>query len=118
MNNSDGFKAMQFALSDNESLSQGNEDFVNMNDVEAFEKALFHDPLSDQIISQVDSISSSLSDKKLEFEKLLKTAADTTKPEDILAATRSLSEYSLHTSMVAKAAGKSSQAIEKLTNLH
>jgi type III secretion system YscI/HrpB-like protein len=87
-------------------------------DVTEFEKSLFEDPFADGIISHVDTISSSLADKKLTFEQDLAKAAKTADSNDILAATRSLSEYSLQTALLTKIASKASSAIDKLTNLH
>ena len=88
-------------------------------DVAFFESQLAAkpDPLGKDIISSADSLSNSLNDKKMEFESALKRASATADPNDVLAAARSLSEYSIQTSIVAKAAGKSSQAVDKVTNL-
>ena len=89
----------------------------DLNDVHAFEKALFHDPFAENVFSKIESVSGSLSEMKVDFEKSLKKAADSAQPSDILDSMRKLSEYTLQTSMIAKAAGKTSQAVEKLTNL-
>jgi type III secretion system YscI/HrpB-like protein len=102
----------------NSSNNLGDDENASPKDVMEFEKALFEDPFADGIISHVDSISSSLADKKLAFEQDLAKASKTAEAKDILEATRSLSEYSLQTSLVAKIASKTSSAIDKLTNLH
>lgn len=89
---------------------------ADSNDVHLFENSLYHDPLANKIIGQVDNISNSLAEKKLEFEKLLKKAADSSDAKDILNATRALSEYSLQTTIITKVASKSSQSLQKLTS--
>ena len=92
-------------------------EYHRQDDINEFEKYLYFDPIGDQIFGQVDQISNNLAEKKIEFEKSLKKAAETAKSSDIIEATRNLAEYSLHTTMVSKVASKTSQAIEKLTNL-
>lgn len=93
-------------------------DSPDPNDVHAFENALFQDPFADSVFAKIETFSGSLSDMKVDFEKSLKKAADSAEPADILDSMRKLSDYTLQTTMVAKAAGKTSQAIDKLTNLH
>ena len=84
------------------------------DDVHTFQSALYDDPVANKIIGQVDHISNSIAEKKLMFEKSLKKATETHDPADMINTARALSEYSLHTSIVTKAAQKSSQAIQKL----
>lgn len=88
------------------------------SDMEQFDAFLHSDPQSQSVFKSVDFISNQLSEKKIDFEIQLNKAVKTAEAKDILAATRSLSDYSLHTAMIAKVAGKTSQAIDKLTNLH
>ena len=108
----------EFVLKEtDEQVQKLESEFSRRDDISEFEKALFNDPIGDQIIGQVDNLSNSLAEKKLEFEKSLKKAAETAESSDIIEATRNLAEYSLHTTMISKIASKTSQAIEKLTNL-
>lgn len=100
-----------------EAVDMGAAGNADPNDVRAFENALHDDPFADGIMAKVDSVSGSLAETKVEFEKSLKLAAETSDPTHILESMRMLSEYTLQTSMVAKAAGKTSQAVDKLTNL-
>ncbi len=91
---------------------------LDNGDVHAFENALHSDPLAESVFGKVDHVSNSLAGKKVEFEHALKKAADTSNPADITNSMRIMSEYALQTAMVAKIAGKTSQSIDKLTNLH
>lgn len=92
---------------------------VNQADVNFFESQMNPklDSMSQSLISGGESLSHSLAQKKHDFEQALKVASESAKASDVLAAARSLSEYSIQTSIVAKAAGKSSQAVDKITNL-
>jgi len=92
---------------------------ADVADVSFFESQLNTKPdaMSADIVQGANLVSDSLEQKKHEFESALAKASNTANPADVLAAARSLSEYSIQTSIVAKAAGKSSQAIDKITNL-
>lgn len=106
---------------DEESFLDSNKiQIANQSDVNFFESQLQAkpDPLSQDIIQGANSLSNSLAEKKHAFESALAKASGSADPADVLAAARSLSEYSIQTSIVAKAAGKSSQAIDKMTNLN
>lgn len=89
-------------------------------DVNFFENQLMAkpDPLSQDIVQGANSLTNNLAEKKQAFEDALAKASHSADPSDVLAAARSLSEYSIQTSIVAKAAGKSSQAVDKMTNLN
>jgi len=89
---------------------------ANSDDVHAFEAALHHDPLANTILGSVNHVSNSIAEKKIEFEKALLKATESKDPADVVNTARALSEYSLHTSIVTKAASKSSQAIQKVTS--
>ena len=89
---------------------------VNRDDVHAFESALHHDPLANTILGGVDHVSNSIAEKKIEFEKALLKATESKDPADVINTARALSEYSLHTAIVTKAASKTSQAIQKVTS--
>lgn len=106
--------------SDNSLVSTDKAYSANQDDVNFFESQLQAkpDPLSQDIIQGANSLSSNLAEKKHAFESALAKASNSADPTDLLAAARSLSEYSIQTSIVAKAAGKSSQAIDKMTNLN
>jgi type III secretion system YscI/HrpB-like protein len=117
MNNFTSPDTISLSLFDSGQNLEGDE-VAFPKDVMEFEKALFEDPFADGIISHVDTISSSLADKKLAFEQDLAKASKTADSKDILEATRSLSEYSLQTALLTKIASKTSAAIDKLTNLH
>ncbi|KZM39127.1 hypothetical protein OA92_21270 [Marinomonas sp. SBI22] len=106
--------------SDNSLVSTDKAYSANQDDVNFFESQLQTkpDPLSQDIIQGANSLSSNLAEKKHAFESALAKASNSADPTDLLAAARSLSEYSIQTSIVAKAAGKSSQAIDKMTNLN
>lgn len=90
---------------------------ADTNDVHAFDNALFSDPFAESIMSKIGNVSGELSGLKVDFEVSLKKAAETSSSTDILNSMRLLSEYTLQTSMIAKTAGKTSQAVEKLTSL-
>ena len=106
--------------SDNSLVSTDKAYSASQDDVNFFESQLHAkpDPLSQDIIQGANSLSSNLAEKKHAFESALAKASNSADPTDLLAAARSLSEYSIQTSIVAKAAGKSSQAIDKMTNLN
>lgn len=89
---------------------------ASADDVHAFEKALHHDPLANSIIGKVDSVSNVIAEKKLDFERALLKATKTNDPADMVNTARALSEYSLQTAIVTKAASKASQAIQKITS--
>lgn len=93
---------------------------ADRGDVNFFEQQMAApptDPLRDDLVSGASGLSNTLKESKAAFESALKKASETGESNDVLAAARSLSEYSIQTSLVAKAAGKSSQAINKLTSL-
>ncbi len=92
------------------------EQSARSSDIHAFENALHYDPQANQIMGQVDHISNALAEKKVAYEKALKKATETQNPADMIDTARAISEYSLHTAIVTKAASKSSQAIQKLTS--
>lgn len=93
---------------------------LDRSDVHFFESQLNTKPdvMAENITSGADMLSNSLKQKKASFETALKKASESADSADILAAARSLSEYSIQTSIVAKAAGKSSQAVDKVTSLN
>jgi type III secretion system YscI/HrpB-like protein len=117
MNNFKSTNSISLDLFDSGQNLEGDE-MALPRDVKAFEKSLFEDPFAKGFIGHVDSISSSLADKKQSFERDLAKASKTADNKDILQATRSLSEYALQTALVTKIASKTSSAIDKLTNLH
>lgn len=92
---------------------------IDQSDVAFFESQMNPklDSMSKDIVNGAESLSHSLAQKKHDFEEALKIASESSKASDVLAAARSLSEYSIQTSIVSKAAGKSSQAVDKVTNL-
>ena len=89
---------------------------LSSDDVHAFEAGLHHDPLANTILGGVDHVSNSIAEKKIDFEKALLKATESKDPADMINTARALSEYSLHTSIVTKAASKTSQAIQKVTS--
>jgi type III secretion system YscI/HrpB-like protein len=89
---------------------------ANSGDVHTFESALHHDPLANTILGGVDHVSNSIAEKKIAFEKSLLKATESKDPADMVNTARALSEYSLHTAIITKAASKTSQAIQKVTS--
>lgn len=70
-----------------------------------------------QIVNNFSNYSEGMAAKKVEFESALTKASETGSPDDVYAATKAMGDYQLQVLLATKVASKSSNAIEKLTNL-
>jgi len=74
--------------------------------------------LADDVLSKMQSFSSSAAEKGEELERLIVKATDTLNPMDIVQANRMMSEYYLENMMTAKLVGNATKAVERLTSLN
>lgn len=104
------------------SIPMNDVDVVSSADVKLFNAEMYVPPVKEQsvaetVIDKFSDISEDMVLKKNDFEMKLSHAAKTGEDNDVLAATRAMSEYYLQAAISTKVASKASQAIDKITNL-